>query len=268
MLLGGVVITLLTAAAPLWAQRRPSTERHMQVGAGWVRTATLDQGWSARAFTSEFLAYSFNAGVSKLRERSWSEAWAQYARADLTSPLGLALVPSERLDVHYRYLRRVHLFQRRPVSLYVGGEITNILTRRINGLITNNSTAFESVTALSAAVGARWPFSLWRRQWALRALMTTPLVGWVARPRFGTVTQSGPFDTELDLFDYLEQGELLAIGRMSRIAFDWALDYELKNGNALRLGYVWDYYSIRPRSNAQSVESGMHSAYVALRFRF
>lgn len=265
---GLLFVTLLVLAAPAVAQRRVGTERYVSLGGGWVHAVVADAGQSANRFSSGFEAFEAQAGLRKRRPRSISEASFTYSYAPLTSARETTVASYDRGDMLYRYLTRVHRFERRGIELFVGGEVNQILVRRSNPSLVNNSLAFESISSLGLAVGATWPFKLWQRDWQLEGLLTTPLVAWVARPRYALSGQTVPFATERDLFDYLGDGELMGPGRIGRATFAWALAYPLANGNALALTYSWDFYRVSPATNGLPVSAAQHSLGLRFRFRF
>jgi hypothetical protein len=262
--------TSSTSPKSIKAPRVPygKAERYFVVGGGWAYANAIDLGQSRSLFSSDIAAFSIQAGMLKRRTRSLSEFTYQYAQATLTPASLYTEVSYQRFDVGYRYLTRVWHF-RRGVSLFAGGEFANTIVRRINPAFSNNGLTFESISSLSAALAATWPFTLWKRQWQLNGSLSTPLVAYVARPTYATTTQTR-FQVDEGLGDYLDQGTIVGPDRLLRLSFLWSLDYRITNGNALRLSYGWDVYRYRPAdsANATGVQSALHTLAVGWLIRF
>jgi len=152
----------------------------------------------------------------------------------------LGFASSIRLEADYLYLRRF-----RPLGKwrsYLGGAGNMMTAVRIKSPTTNSSLSYDAFVTLGLAGALERDFkALNDRQFRFSQYIKIPFVGYGLRPTFTNVSnfinQEKSFLGEsADLHGWM------SFGSFGRVVLSSEIAYLLKNGNAFRMSYGWDYY--------------------------
>ncbi|MBK6949666.1 MAG: hypothetical protein IPH16_17710 [Haliscomenobacter sp.] len=166
-------------------------------------------------------------------------------------------------------LRKVWQNDRGKIQLWAGPQYSGFTNYRITPAFRNNSTVLESLNSLMLGAKIQWKadktfqpakFLIFRRRGGLRQFRASsqinlPLLHSAWRPGFAYLED---FTNDSD---WLGSENLLAFGgfRMQARTDLW---YYMRNGNAWRLGYLWDVQQTPGEFN--KLQTAQHLTYAGL----
>ncbi|SDK38557.1 hypothetical protein SAMN05421823_102608 [Catalinimonas alkaloidigena] len=180
-----------------------------------------------------------------------------------------------RGDLNYTYLRRLHASastgpesqpSEKRYRWWVGGTWSTLATYRYHYLYSNNAYNWDVLTNLNLTAQVDRPLRFLRRDFHLAWRAFVPVVGWAARPYFTSSVGEGFLgEDKSHLSAALASGKVVSLNRFFRLNSQWSLTYPIAGGNALRLTYVWDYYTY---ASQQPVAVAGHALLFSTLFRF
>lgn len=219
--------------------------RHLTLSAGGAFHEVMDKSISSTRYQG--IGWAASIGTIKKNEKHWSEVYLQYSHApkltrDLLAPTD-PRISSSRAAFDYRQMMRLRLRNERLDFRY-GGMLSSNYNWRHADHVANSGYAREFSINLGLAARISKEIELADRRLAhLSWTAGVPLVGYYARPDYlNNVNTIDPEDKPGA--DFMANGTTKFIGKYLRATSRLTYDYTLRNGNALALGYTWDYYNI------------------------
>lgn len=127
-----------------------------------------------------------------------------------------------------------------PTRLWLGGALLGLADVRVAYPLDNSFLPYQVALGIGPSFSATRAFTALGHAWTLEGQVAVPLVQRVWRPERGN--RFNFLDPEFDLIaDALDNGRWLGPNRAFRLVLDAGLAYRIRSGNALLLGYGWDF---------------------------
>jgi hypothetical protein len=129
-----------------------------------------------------------------------------------------------------------------PASLYLGGSFNSLSVMKTHDSYGNSAFNYEFINSFSALGSADCPFSLFGLDFSTGVSLSLPVFSVVIAPSYNYAAPEG-FTEEKDFLPAL--GKSLkgqSFEDLFRLRTGLHLDWQLDNGNILRLQYNWDYF--------------------------
>lgn len=181
-------------------------------------------------------------------------------------PQNRSQVSNLRLDVEYYYLRKIHQLNFLPIDLYLGGSFYTFGNLRTHNRYGNNAYNYDVSSGLNISFLADYPFELFKRKFKLNYRALSPFYAYNVRPSFASSLPSGFLDQSGSNFkDAVSSGHHATVNKFFRWNNEFELQFYLKNNNAIKLTYIWDYYQM---NDIHLVQVATHSLLIGTMFKF
>ena len=181
-------------------------------------------------------------------------------------PTNPSQVENLRMELDHYYVRHTYEDESTGINVFLGGSVNVLGTMRSHQRFGNNALNYDGVFSLNVNALAEYDFQLWSRDFELSYRVFIPVYGYVFRPSYATSVPGGFINQQgSDFRAALESGHHATVNQFFRWNNTLELNYSLKNGNRLRLSYVWDYYSI---AKTHPVKVAMHQVLIGTMFNF
>lgn len=172
-----------------------------------------------------------------------------------SSTLNLALLVNGSIGYGWRIFSGEDLSSR----LFVGPTLHFTGNLKTHSQYSNNAISFDVYASIAALGRIEKDIAVGGSPFTLSSQVTMPLLGWMARPYYSTVTT-----------DLRNQGDISLVGLDNRVMWFGIFPMmtirtdilcPLSNGNSLGVGYEWEFYSTQYRN---LVQAARHGAYIFL----
>lgn len=259
---------------------RKARDKYLALGMGFSKVKVMDQATSPLLYGGmeiasaklDYLVHSEK--VIKTLEAEFGFGWL---KSGTISPWYNPTITSYRFNLRYNQLYSIQKFARGKINWYLGPEANMNGHFRVNYKYDNSALNFEAYTGLGIATRFEFPMhydakqlKLWfikinRRDRDLRLnwQFSTPIVGYIIRPTYVTVTNF----IDPDLQTSINPGQT-AFGLFIPVNLrsQTELYYMLHNQNMLKLSYIWNFYSYDAGFN--KVQSASHGFLLSFVFKF
>lgn len=172
---------------------------------------------------------------------------------------------NHRVQLDHTHSRELVQFNEH-LALQLGAAVNFLGHFRIQNNYSNNAYNYDVALSLGLHSLLEYNFRLWGRDFSIPASVDIPLIGYIVRPSFASSIPEGFIAREGKVIDaVLNSGHVAGFGKYARFRFRSGIEYALKNGNGLRLGYSWDFYQMK---TFHKVQVGSQTVSFALLFRF
>ena len=220
-------------------------ERYIVAGPGWSFTSVQDYGMSPLIYGGHnfwlHLGYNkFTSKVNNLVDGYMRVGYVQTINNDETPASALYF----KTDIDYRHERAIPGLSNNKYQFLLGGEWNNTFGMRLNSAYSNNALNYEVITSLGVAPTLKTSYEIFNHQVDLGLRLTIPLIAAVIRPGYSS-TQPEAFITEDKYFKaLLKSFNVVSWGNYFRLKSGISATYHFNNNNnAIRLTYLWDYFS-------------------------
>lgn len=164
----------------------------------------------------------------------------------------------------YLHLRKYKVLDEGITNWYLGGGLHTKSHIRFNQNLDNGALSYEIMTSASVATSLDIQFSVFKRDFLLNYQIFLPFVSYIVTPNYiGVYELTSPeLDVERNL---LTSGKFVSFDKFQRYQFQSELYYFLKNGNAFRLRYSWDYFNY---NSFHRVQGAIHALSFSFMFNF
>jgi hypothetical protein len=113
-----------------------------------------------------------------------------------------------------------------------------------------------------------YDFTLGNQKFTAHASAFIPILAFAVRPAYGSSKFEGFLDDadEKPVGSFFESGQLVPLNKFFRLNTLYTLEYHLKNNNALRIRYMWDFYTFNETS--RTVKAASHMFTIGTMFSF
>ncbi|MEP7374053.1 MAG: hypothetical protein ABI675_11730 [Chitinophagaceae bacterium] len=220
-------------------------KRYWLLGAGNSTQSMYDEAISFVRYRGSGIAPSI--GLVKGSDKIQRQFIIQPTFVKLTTTRSNGLRPMEvlttRFFADYQYLVEAKEWNDK-MKLYTGGNISLLFNLKRAEQLDNSQLLYDY--ALSIGPSARLDKIVnWKKRACILSWnITVPLLSHIARPYY--LNRIEFIDPKNDFTgDLLKNSSLGSIDKHFSITSGVSLTYPLFNGNALKLGYSWDYYRMK-----------------------
>jgi hypothetical protein len=185
----------------------------------------------------------------------------------LRHPQNSSKLSNLRGEADFYYTRKFHEIKQHHLGFFGGLNFNVLGNMRMHNRFGNNAYNYDFVSSLNINFQTEYDFNLFKRKFKLTYIAFTPFAAFVVRPFFASSIPSGFLeDFENEKFkSAIKSGYLTSFNNFRRFNNQFELCYYLKNQNALKIIYAWDYYQIE---KTHQVKLARHSLLFGLNFKF
>jgi hypothetical protein len=228
--------------------------RFFAFGVGLVHHEMYDDAMSTVRYHGTLAAPLF--GHLKFNDKKYSQWDLHGSFMKYKTKLSNELVPmamtNVRFALDYQRLQRVSKWSSK-FDIRAGGTASLLFNFKQAPQLDNSQLVYEY--AISAGLGgmASKEIQLFKRDWLLRYNLQWPLLAYLYRPPYMNRVEF--FNPENELVGYtLRNSELGTLNRYLRINSAVSFTKKIRNGNAVKIGYGWDFYRIKTISRVFHTE--------------
>lgn len=170
---------------------------------------------------------------------------------------------------YQRFIKTVTLdFLPGELQWYAGGTFSGFWVLLDHASFTNNSLNSSVYFTLNPSTTFLYDFTLWNQKFTAHASAFLPLLSYAVRPAYGSNKFEGFLDDPDDkpVSSFFESGQVVSLNKFFRLNTLYTLEYHLKNNNALRLRYMWDFYTFN--ETARKAKAASHMFTIGTMFSF
>lgn len=237
---------------------------------------TLDEGVSPLLY--EGISYGADVGY---RSESHQRIWQFMGTIGMSSQFSaanndLGYFTSYNIDVKSSYLWNMDPGQKIPLNIYGGFNVIQAMRFRGNEQMFNASFGYDIITGtgISGHLSKKitipgFTLNLWRWKYvykphkiSIETEMYLPLLYMYLRPTYVVIENF--VDGRTEPYD-IDRFQNSSFGNIKYLEFNTGISYQLLNRNSIRLGYIWQYYSIKPDHNP--VQGAHHLCQLIFKFK-
>ena len=220
--------------------------RYLNFGPGWAYNKTVDEGYSSLLYKGHLVkftaGYESNADSSKRVSQLNIRFFYGNLKPKIIGGSSTPRIMQLRGDINYRLLFHV-TDPEAQLSIFAGGGFLTTGVFRLHQLFSNNHIQYEYANSLSAELLFKYLFHFKKRKFKISWGVSQPLLSIMVHPAYDSSLPKGYLEhPEEPVKAALASIQLKTFNYYYRIISRTAVTYFLKNGNALRLGYHWDFY--------------------------
>jgi hypothetical protein len=224
---------------------RKGYQRYFSIGVGALHHSLYDDAMSPVRYRGTSLAP--HLGHIKTNERKYSQWDIHASFMKYKTPLSNKLVPmkmtSVRFGTDYQRLQRVAKWSRK-MDVHIGGASSLLFHFRQAPQLDNSQLVYEYAFSAGFAGMVSKDVKALGRDWRLRYQLQIPLLAYFYRPPYMNRVEF--FNPENELIGYtLRNSSAGTVNRYLRINSVLSATRTLRNGNAVRIGYGWDFYRMK-----------------------
>lgn len=240
---------------------RKGYERYFSVGVGIIHHSLYDEAMSPVRYRGTSAAPLL--GHLKMNDRKYSQWDIHASFMKYKTPLSNKLVSMQMTSVRFAtdYQRLQCAGKLRKMDVHIGGASSLLFHFRQAPQLDNSQLVYEY--AFSAGLGGMLSKEVKAlgRDWTLRYGLQLPLIAAFYRPLYMNRVEF--FNPENELIGYtLRNSRIGTLNHYLRINSTLSATRTLRNGNAVRIGYGWDFYRIKTTTRVFHTEHLLSFAFL------
>lgn len=264
------LLVCLYSPSLLHAQEESAGLRYFNLETGVSFPKYLDESISTLRYQGP--ASSSSGGFLLRNTRRIHQIDAFFDIGFLDNKTNGATITEYNATVNYSYQRYIKSI---PISFlsgdlqwYAGGTFSGIWVLLDHNSFTNNSLNNSVYLTLNPSTTFLYDFELWNQKFTAHASAFIPILAFAVRPAYGSPKFEGFLDDpdEKPVSSFFESGQLVSLNKFFRLNTLYTLEYHLKNNNALRFRYMWDFYTFNETS--RQVKAASHMFTIGTMFSF
>lgn len=238
-------------------------QTHFITGVGGSYVNIIDEGISPLLYKG--IGGNVILGHFQEKENSLNTSSAKFDFNNPSSSISNAEMYTFRLEGHFqRYWKLVNL-ENNNLKIRPGFDFSAKWALRQHLSFTNNSQHIETRFSVAPSLMLARPFELWNRNFEIGLFTSIPLLTYATRPLFASTRFPASVNKEeVEFFDYVREGKIISFGSYFKWSAQYYLYYPFKNGNGLRLDYLWSYESYKAEN---PIKTGEHSIMISTFFK-
>ncbi len=262
-----ILLFLFLLSSNLYAET--DKKRYLNLGGGWAYSGLRDMGLSPLYYDGNHGFLS--AGMNTERANRYNSFDIVFVAGNISPAINPELTDSEMLnmivDIDFSHLRPAgSLFGNNNVKLFLGGSIRSELANYRHNLFVNNALTAYSISTLNLNGRITYSFKRNERNYLLAFHTQLPLAAGIIRPSYAYIIPSGFLNHSNGNFQgVISSMEFSTVNRFFRLNSSISLEYSLKNNNAFRIYYKWEYFN---HKNENQLTSATHGIGLQTMFNF
>lgn len=166
-----------------------------------------------------------------------------------------SVVTAPAIGMKYMHLRKIH--NSGPLNLRLGAQLDALANMRLAPMLSNSFLYVDLIAEISPRIDIGYALMLFKREWNFDFSFATSMLGYGLRiPEYGASYQLGTDGSETlanSVSMLLHPGNYnhFVTGIFYKNSFGRA-----ENPNRFRIGYVWDFYTIRGAHDLKTFNAG------------
>ncbi|MCB0700642.1 MAG: hypothetical protein H6551_03810 [Chitinophagales bacterium] len=239
--------------------------RSVEFAAGATYQNLLDQAISPVLYTN--IGPIFRLSNLKISKTNYSEVNIQASSMWLkkkTNELLESGVKTQRALLDYRFLFKMPV-ESRAFDIRAGGMLSAMFAHKKAPYLQDAATIYEYAVSLGISGKITKEITLFDKTSFLSWDVSIPIVANFSRPAYLNLIQKA--DPEVKpVGEFLDNATTGLVGKYLRLNSRAYVLVRLDNGNAVKLGYQWDYSRIKSKYN--KVYFAEHSVFLAFMFNY
>lgn len=240
-----LILCLIMVGFPSFAQKSD----FINISGGYERLAQRDRGMSPLMYSGSgfFTEMSF----SRESERQSLLLAVNFTMGNQQNKYGNSIGFNRGSFQAFTFF---HKNQQLPNKLHWGLASNNVFSHRYNPEFVNFNNHFEYFTNFGPAAKYHYPFKIKGREFNLEGLGHLQLIGFMIRPSYTSSYPEGFFREQTSVFKSLVHSvKVYHPGNAWNFGFRPKLNYFLRSGNRISLGYLYEFYKLNtPNAVIQS----------------
>jgi len=234
-------------------------QTHFITGIGGSYVNIIDEGISPLLYNG--IGGGVVLGHYQEKKKSINTFLAKFDFNAPSSKISNAEMYTYRLEGHYQRYWKLANEANSKWKIRPGVDFSAKWALRQHLSFSNNSQHIETRFSLAPSVMIARPFKLWNRNFELGTFASIPLLTYATRPLFASTKFPASINKEeIEFFDYLKGGEIISLGSYFKWTSQYYFYYAFKNGNGLRLDYLWSFESYKAQN---PIKTGEHSIVIS-----
>lgn len=233
---------------------RKGYHRYFNFGIGLVHHEMYDDAMSTVRYRGTLAAPLF--GHLKFDERKLSQ-WDLHAsfmkyKTKLSNKLVPMSMTNVRFALDYQRLHRVKKWSNK-FDMRIGGAASFLFNFKQAPQLDNSQLVYEYALSAGPAGMASKKIRLFKSDWLFRYNLQLPLIAYLYRPPYMNRVEF--FNPENELVGYtLRNSAFGTLNKYFRINSALSLTKNIRGGNAVKIGYGWDFYRMKTSSRVFHTE--------------
>lgn len=214
-------------------------EYYLKFSPGWRLIKIRDRFTSPLVYSGNaILGYAgFEQNKPNVIERN--DLYFHYGM--LSPDESTAKIKNMKAAIDYMNLRKIGNYSH--IDWFAGGVWNNAYSLRWHQSYQNNSFSYDFFSSLGISAMARYPFHIKKYKFHVGFWLSVPLVAYSVRPSLvkaypeKLLTKNSPTTWQKFI-----AGEFVFFNRYQRVQNGISVTWYLKNGNGIRLRYLWNFY--------------------------
>jgi hypothetical protein len=242
--------------------------RYFYLGGGWAYAGVRDGGLSPLYYDGNHMSVS--SGFWKRSDRVMSSLDISFLYGKISPAINPELTVAEmrnyNSEINFSHLRLAGNFLNENIKLFLGGSATASSAYHKHNLFVNSSQTNYSINTININSRLSYFFRSSKRPYLLDFQLYFPVAAFIIRPDHAYIKPAGFMDhTTGTLQSVINSMEILTVDRYFGLNSKVAFEYPLKNNNALRFVYKWEFYE---HHNRNQLQSAMHGLFLQTMFNF
>ena len=237
------------------------------LGAGYIKL--IDQGMSPLMYRGT--SVNFDVGLEKRKTANIQYLNLSFSAGITTPSISKQLTHSVlypgNFEINYRYVWKINRYDSTSFHYYIGTLWSNHGNIRYHNVYDNNAVDFDIISSVNLACCVQKKISIkGKKVIELFYTLETPVLNALITPSYNCILPE-PFLTDPNpgFKTGIRSFKIGSVGRYQQINSMFDVLYYLKNGNAIKVSYHWNYSNI---SAPVKITNAAHSIIFSTLFNF
>lgn len=240
-----ILITgLLAFSHQVRGQHKDSTKNFLSAGPGYSYYQLRNINMSPLLYKGHSLLANLGHYIHKgpfISEFDFN-FWFGSIKPSINPARTLSAVNLVRFDLDYTILHSIKKWKNPGITAYVGGSWLNKNGIRIHNSYFNNAVDYDLISSLAVSGALKKSFRLLNLDFDLRYQLSLPFVNYSIVPGYvSSFPEKLATTSDRDLLTVLKSGKIRSFSEIQRFCSKLSIDYNMKNDNAIRFTYYWDF---------------------------
>ena len=240
------VLTIFLFLIPVFTEGHSGERKHLHlnIGAGWAHMGLRDKGISPLYYSGSHLFFA--SGFKHQTDSLLNQLEVNFLYGSITPVIypGLTIsqMQSFRTGISFSHMRFAGNLLGNKGKFFLGGIIGSQFTYYEHNQFANSAKNNFSFSTISISSSLSYPLPANERKYNLTLQLYMPVVAFIIRPAHSYIKPEGFLDhNKGNLLSLLNSIEVASLNKFFGLGSELSFKYRLRNNNALRMGYRWEY---------------------------
>ncbi len=240
------LLTIFLFLFPAFAEGYSGEEKHLHlnIGAGWAHMGLRDKGISPLYYSGSHLFFA--SGFKRHTDSRLNHLEANFMYGGITPDTYQSLTTSQmqsfRTGISFSHMRFTGNLFGHKGKFFLGGNIGSQFTYYEHNQFVNSAKNYFSFSTISISSSLSYPLPANERKYNVALQLYMPVVAFIIRPAHSYIKPEGFLDHNTgNLQSFINSIEVASLNKFFGLGSELSFKYRLRNSNALRMGYRWEY---------------------------